>query len=112
MIFETSNPLSRKIDNKSTTTEIRLAATIVSPSNRSHPTRVSPFKSTEACGKWRNRLISNRSKSSFAVNISLASLFTMRAIFPRKSVGATSNTTNTTTTVMATIFTIFFILHT
>ena len=109
MTFVTSNPLSPKSDIRLTTTEIRRAATIVSPSKRSAPTSVSPLSSTEALGKWRNRLMSSFSKSSRAASIALASRFTMSAILPRSAIGAIRATARITTATTAAIFTIFFI---
>ncbi len=109
MTFVTSNPLSPKSDIRLTTTEIRRAATIVSPSKRSTPTSVSPFSSTEALGKWRSRLTSSFSKSSRAASIALASRFTMSAILPRSAAGAIRAIARITTTAITAIFTIFFI---
>ena len=109
MTFVTSNPLSPKSDIRLTTTEIRRAATIVSPSKRSTPTSVSPFSSTEALGKWRSRLMSSFSKSSRAASMALASRFTMSAILPRSAAGAIRAIARITTTAITAIFTIFFI---
>ena len=111
MIFVTSNPSSPKSDITFTTTEIRCAATIVSPVKGSSPTSVSPFRSSEARGKWRNRLMSSFSKSSRASSIALASRFTISAILPRSTIGATRAITSTTATTMAAIFTNFFITY-
>ena len=108
----TSKPESPKSDIRFTTTEIRSAATIVSPAKGSSPpTSVSPSNSSEALGKWRSRLISSFSKSSRAVSILLASLFTMSAIFPFRTIGTMSATANTAAITIAVTFASFFISY-
>ena len=109
MILRTSKPSSPTSDMRFTTTVMRRAATIVSPSKRSVPTSVSPLRFSDALGKLRSRLMSSFSKSSRAASIALASRLTMSPILPRSSSGVTIATTSTTATTVAVIFRNLFI---
>ncbi len=111
MILVTSKPSSPKSEKRSTTTEMRSAAAIVSPSNLPTPTSVSPRISSDAWGRWRSRLMSSFSKSRRACSNSLASCLTIAAILPRSAMGATMATASSTAMTAAATRTNFFIAN-
>ncbi len=108
--FLTTKPPSPSSEKGFTTTEMRSAATIVSPSKRSTPTRVRPRSSSEAFGKWRSRLMFSASKSRRARSTAFASRRTISAILPRNRVGAIQIVASRTSRITSGVFSVFFMV--